>query len=194
MRRRFLTLAPTACLALVVPSVGRSAPESLPRIGPAPDFTLINQEGQPVASRSWRGKVTVVTFLFTGCSQTCPLLTAKLVGIQKALGPAGEVQFAAISVDPLNDTPSALKAYAQAHSADLSRFAFLTGTMAQIDDVVRRYAVYRRADPGGNVDHTFLTSIVDRKGTLRVQYIGTRFDPKEFLADLRAVLAEKGSG
>jgi protein SCO1/2 len=43
------------------------------------------------------------------------------------------------------------------------------------------------------VDHTFLTSIIDGSGALRVQYLGVRFDPKEFLGDLRSVLAESGA-
>jgi protein SCO1/2 len=41
------------------------------------------------------------------------------------------------------------------------------------------------------VDHSFLTSLVDRAGTLRVQYIGTRFDPDEMLADLQALARER---
>jgi protein SCO1/2 len=40
------------------------------------------------------------------------------------------------------------------------------------------------------VDHTFLTSLVDGTGTLRVQYLGIRFDPEEMLRDLRALLRE----
>ena len=42
----------------------------------------------------------------------------------------------------------------------------------------------------GDVDHTFLTSIVDQRGTLRVQYLGIRFDPDEFLRDVRSLLRE----
>ena len=134
----------------------------------------------------------MVTFIFTSCGDTCPLLTAKLVGIQRRLGPdAPQVMFAAITVDPLNDTPSVLKRYAQAHSADLTRFAFLTGSAPQIDDVTRRYAVFQKKDPQGSVDHTFLTTLVDRTGTMRVQYLGVRFDPKEFLADLRSLVEER---
>ena len=193
-RRAFLH---RSCLALLAvpfaPASGaREAAKAaaLPHIGPAPDFTLTDQDGRKVDSRAWRGKVSVVTFIFTSCSQTCPLLTAKLVAIQRQLGARTDVQFAAITVDPLSDTPPALKRYAQAHSADLSRFTFLTGSMAEIDDVARRFAVYRRSDEKGGVDHTFLTSIVDRRGTLRVQYLGTRFDAREFLADLRSVVAE----
>jgi protein SCO1/2 len=43
------------------------------------------------------------------------------------------------------------------------------------------------------VDHTFLTSLVDRGGTLRVQYMGVRFDPDELLRDLQGLSKEKKS-
>jgi protein SCO1/2 len=165
----------------------------LPKIGPAPEFTLTNQEGKRLSLRDLRGQVTVVTFIFTTCSDTCPLLTAKLVGIQRQLGTdAPKVSFAAITVDPLNDTPPVLKKYAQAHSADLSRFSFLTGSLDEIGDVTRRYAVFQQKQLSGNVEHTFLTSIIDQSGTLRVQYLGVRFDPKEFLGDLQSLVAEAG--
>jgi len=163
----------------------------LPKIGPAPDFTLTNQDGKRISLSDLRGQVTVVTFIFTSCSDTCPMLTAKLVGIQRRLGlDEPNVAFAAITVDPLNDTPSVLKKYAVAHSANLTTFSFLTGTFKEIEDVTRGYAVYWKKQASGNVDHTFLTSIVDRSGTLRVQYLGVRFDPKEFQADLKSVLEE----
>ena len=42
--------------------------------------------------------------------------------------------------------------------------------------------------PKGNVDHTFLTSIVDHRGVLRVQYLGVRFDPEEFRRGLLSLL------
>ena len=165
----------------------------LPKIGPAPEFTLTNQDGKRLSLRDLHGQVTVVTFIFTTCSDTCPLLTAKLVGIQRQLGTdAPKVSFAAITVDPLNDTPPVLKKYGQANSADLSRFSFLTGSLDEIGDVTRRYAVFQQKQPSGSVEHTFLTSIIDQSGTLRVQYLGVRFDPKEFLGDLRSVLAEAG--
>ena len=163
----------------------------LPKIGPAPDFTLTNQDGKRVSLNDLRGQVTVVTFIFTSCSDTCPMLTAKLVGIQRRLGmDEPQVAFAAITVDPLNDTPAVLKKYALAHSANLATFSFFTGSFKEIEDVTRGYAVYWKKQPSGNVDHTFLTSIIDRNGTLRVQYLGVCFDPKEFQADLKSVLAE----
>jgi protein SCO1/2 len=190
-RRRFLAGA-TALMASGVALAHKSTQEArLPRIGPAPDFTLTNQDGEPFSLRDTRGQVTVVTFIFTSCGDTCPLLTAKLVGIQRKLGAdAPKVAFVAITVDPLNDTPAVLKQYAQAHSADLAHFDFLAGSVTQIEDVARRYAVFQKKQPRGSVDHTFLTTVVDQTGTMRVQYLGVRFDPKEFLADLRSLLEE----
>ena len=165
--------------------------EPLPKIGPAPGFTLIDQDGERFALRDLRGKVAVVTFIFTSCSDTCPLLTAKLVGLQRKLGPdEPEVFFVAITVDPLNDSPAVLKKYAQAYSAPQERFAFLTGDFDHIRQVVRSYGVYFKQKAERDVDHTFLTSIVDRSGVLRVQYLGWRFDPEEFVADLRSVAHE----
>jgi protein SCO1/2 len=45
----------------------------------------------------------------------------------------------------------------------------------------------------GDIDHTFLTSLVDQRGTLRVQYMGVRFDPEELLRDLQSLLAEEST-
>ena len=50
----------------------------------------------------------------------------------------------------------------------------------------------RVTSPLGTIDHTFLTSLVDRAGSLRVQYMGVRFDPDEMLRDLRSLLREGG--
>ena len=56
--------------------------------------------------------------------------------------------------------------------------------------MARRYGVYYRKTDRGDVDHTFLTSLVDRHGVLRVQYMGVRFDLEEMLRDLRGLLDE----
>ena len=191
-RRRLLVWLAGISVACIA-SVATSGTEAgLPRIGFAPPFTLVDQDGRRFSLSDVRGKVAVVTFVFTTCSSTCPLLTAKLVGIQRKLGAeASKVFFAAITVDPLNDTPAALKNYARTHLVDLQGFAFLTGSLEQIEDVARRYAVFRKVQPSGEVDHTFLTSLIDRRGILRVQYLGTRFDPEEFSSDVRSLIREQ---
>ncbi len=164
----------------------------LPTIGPAPGFTLTTQDGGTLSLEDLRGKVVALTFIYTSCADTCPLLTAKLAGLQARLGAdfGPKVFFVAISVDPERDTPEALKRYARAQRANLAGWAFLTGTPAEIHDVARRYGVYYRKNPRGDVDHTFLTSLVDQRGILRVQYLGVRFAPAELLRDLQSLVWE----
>ena len=166
--------------------------ERLPKIKPAPEYTHTNKDGNRLALKELRGKVLAITFIFASCTDTCPLLSAKMVGIQDRLGPAfgPQVFFLSITVDPERDTPPILKRYAEAHNANMAGWAFLTGSAGEIREVARNYGIYYQKRPRGDVDHTFLTSLVDRNGILRVQYIGVRFNPNEMLRDLQALLRE----
>jgi protein SCO1/2 len=166
--------------------------ERLPVIGPAPEFALTSQDGETVTLADYKGKVVAVTFIFTSCADTCPLLTDKMARVQDALGElfGRSVAFVSITVDPERDTPQVLKDYAAAYDANLSGWTFLTGTPDAIRDVERAYGVYAAKTPNGDVDHTFLTSIIDRHGNLRVQYLGVRFDAGEFRRDLVGLLEE----
>jgi protein SCO1/2 len=164
----------------------------LPMISPAPAFRLISTDGRSVGLADLRSKVVVVTFLYATCADTCPLLTAKLVGIQRGLDQADarRIRFVAITVDPDRDTPEVLRRYAAGYGATSPAWTFLTGAPDEIRALVRRYGVYARKQAGGDVDHTFLTSVIDQSGMLRVQYLGVRFDPVEFSRDLRSALRE----
>ncbi len=166
--------------------------QRLSKIGPAPEFTLTQQDGKRLALKELRGKVLAITFIFASCADTCPLLTAKMAGIQDRLGPAfgPQVFFLSITVDPERDTPAVLKRYAEGHRANTAGWAFLTGSPAEIREVARSYGIYYKKRPRGDVDHTFLTSLVDQKGTLRVQYMGVQFNPDEMLRDVQGLLRE----
>jgi protein SCO1/2 len=190
-------------MLIVLAAVGWLAPtfnyaagerDGLPRIGPAPELSLTTQDGQRLSLKELRGKVVAVTFIYASCVDTCPLLTAKMAGLQAALGVdfGPKVFFLSITVDPERDTPAVLQRYAQSHGAKPAGWAFLTGTPAEIRQVARRYGIYYKKTPRGDVDHTFLTSLVDQSGTLRVQYLGVRFDPDELLRDLQALLRGEG--
>jgi protein SCO1/2 len=160
--------------------------ERLPVIGPAPDFTLTSQDNRPVALADLRGKVVALTFIYTSCTDTCPVLTALMAKVQQDLGAAfgSKVAFVSITVDPERDTPAALKKYAEDFGADLRGWSFLTGSPEAISDVEHRYGVIAKKADDGDIDHTLLTSLIDTSGTMRVQYLGYSFDPREFRSDL----------
>lgn len=164
----------------------------LPTVGTAPEFTLTTQSGERLALAGLRGKVLAISFIYATCKDTCPLLTAKMALIQRKLGAdfGPRVHFVSITVEPEIDTPAVLSAYAKKFDADPAGWSFLTGASSEIQDVVRRYGAFARRVKPGDVDHLFLTSLVDRKGLLRVQYLGYRFDPDEMYRDLKSLLRE----
>ena len=192
MIARWLLAAVLACASSFCWAHGTKASGRLPVIGPAPDFVLTNQDGERVSLADSSGTVRAVTFIYATCKDTCPLLTAKMALMQRKLGAdfGKRVRFVSITVEPEVDTPAVLKAYAGKFDADPAGWSFLTGKSEEIQDVVRKYGAFAKRVKPGDVDHLFLTSLVDRKGVLRVQYLGYRFDADEMLSDLRALLRE----
>jgi protein SCO1 len=166
--------------------------QRLPEIASAPGFTLKSQDGAPVSLVDFRGKVAAVTFIFTSCTATCPMLTPMMSSVQGRLGSdfGSNIVFASITVDPERDTPEMLKLYAQAYGADVPGWSFLTGPPSIIAGLMHRYGVFAEKNEKGDIEHGLLTSIVDRRGILRVQYLGARFDPEEFRRDLLNLLRE----
>jgi protein SCO1/2 len=164
--------------------------QRLPMIGPAPEFALISQDCLPVALKDFRRKVVAVTFIFTSCPDECPLLTAKMAQVQDDLGGdfGTKIDFVSITVDPQLNTPAVLKAYAESYKANLAGWSFLTVAPEVIQDLVRRYGGFYANFPDGDIEHTFLTSLVDADGMLRVQYLGVKFDPDEFRRDLLSLV------
>jgi protein SCO1 len=175
------------------PAPAASEAQPLPTIGSAPGFTLISQDGAQIALADLRGKVVAVTFIFTRCTAGCSMLTPMMALVQDRLGrDFGEkIVFASITVDPEHDTPEMLKLYAQTYGADMAGWSFLTGPPAVIADLTRRYGIFAAKNASGDVEHSFLTSIVDQRGMLRVQYLGIRFDPEEFHRDLVSLIKER---
>jgi len=170
-----------------------SETQPLPKIAPAPGFTLTSQDGAQVTLADLSGKVVAVTFIFTRCTATCPVLTPMMSLVQERLGRdfGSKIAFASITVDPEHDTPEMLKLYAQAYGADVVGWSFLTGPPSVIADLTRRYGVFAAKNADGDIEHSFLTSIVDQRGILRVQYLGVRFDPEEFRRDLLNLVSER---
>ena len=176
------------------PAHANDAPrgDHLPTIGPAPDFTLTSQDGARVSLSDFRGKVVAIAFIYTYCTTVCPMLTANMAQVRDMLGSdfGAKIDFVSITLDPERDTPEVLKEYAEAFGADPKGWPFLTGDLATVRDVALKYGVFARKTANGDIDHTTVASLVDPSGTLRVQYLGARFDLEEFRDDLLSLLDE----
>lgn len=159
----------------------------------APDFKLTDQDGKPFHFASARGKLVVVTFVFTTCPDVCPLFTANFAGIQRSLDEkkVNDYLLLTITTDPERDSAAALKDYAVRFKADLRHWSFLTGTRAELSKVWKAFGVHVTKTDSGQVQHTSFTTLVDRQGKRRVDYYGDKWQEKEILKDIQWLRAQK---
>ncbi|MFG0258842.1 MAG: SCO family protein [Phycisphaerales bacterium JB041] len=110
-----------------------------------PEFSLVNQDGDPVDESVLEGEITVVAFVFTNCQLACPAITANMKIVASDLEDT-PVRFLSISVDPEHDTPEVLRAYADRMSIDTSRWVFLTGEDGEATRVVEESMRFEISD------------------------------------------------
>ena len=184
--------------------------------GPAPLFELRDQFGQPVALADFKGKVVVLTFLYTYCDDICPIVTSHLQRTYESLrADASEVAFVAISVDPSRDTVERAHAYSQEWGM-LDRWAFLVGDEEQLSPIWKAYYIDPTVDDRplggasatgqgsgakhGSVDalrqemaaryqvtHSAPVYLIDREGLMRVLFT-LPLDPDELVHDIALLL------
>lgn len=123
-----------------------------------PDVKLVDADGAGVPLRSalaGQDKPVILNFIFTTCGAICPVMSATFSQVQDALGPERDaVRMVSISIDPEEDTPSALKAYAGKYGAG-PQWQMLTGSLNDSIAVQRAFDVYR-GDKMSHQPATFL--------------------------------------
>ncbi len=108
-----------------------------------PDVTLTNQDGKTVSLKSLlqTNKPVMLDFIYTSCTTTCPVLSAAYANVQNRIAPDTQrVQLVSISVDPVNDTPQAMKGYLKRYRAKPG-WDFLTGSIEEIDKVLKAFRI-----------------------------------------------------
>lgn len=153
-----------------------------------PEFTLLDQNGTPVAANRFRGKYVMMNFIFTRCpiATMCPASTQKMSALQKAAKEAGveNVEFVSISLDPTYDTPGVLKDYAQVRGLELSNWSFLTGPDTAVRHLLAQMGIIREFE-GETIKHNLATLLVDPQGRIVHRVDGSQWDNEEFLPKMR---------
>lgn len=150
--------------------------QALAVYGQVPSFQLVDQRGASYTTASMLGHATVVDFVFTHCTSSCPRLTAQMATVQKRFAKDGsDARLVSFSVDPENDTPPVLSAYAAHAGADPARWTFVTGP---VNDVIRAVvqgfkisaAKIDRGAGDSEVTHGDWFVLVDASGRIRGYY------------------------
>ena len=140
------------------------------------DYTLLDREGRPVRLASYRGKPLLVSFIYTGCFQVCPITTRSLDETVRALqGRFGGNQFNVISIgfNQPADSPQALKAFAAQHRISQPNWDFLSPPANIVPPLTRDFGFLYQATPAG-FDHMLQVSLVNAQGRIVRQAYGDR--------------------
>lgn len=167
----------------------------------APDFELVNQSGETIKLSDFRGKIVVIDWIFTGCSDICLTQTQRFKKLQDELKQKQlfekDVVLVSISIDPQNDTPEVLDAYAKKSGVDNSGWHFLTGDFLTVQKVMGDYNYYAakrfpkpevadRHDP--DTEYTFSHQeriyIIDQNGNLAKMNEGESLSVSNVLQDI----------
>jgi len=185
---------PDSVLIAAMLLAGGPVPSPLADIGPAPRTVLVDSAGEPFDLATLKGKVVVVSFVYTTCTGVCPGTTQAMVGVRRALKDAGlwgdSVAFVSITLDPGRDRPDVLRQYAKLFRADDADWHFLTGPPEQVRSVIADWGMWARPGPSGALDHPSRVFLLDRRGHQREIYSLEFLTPPAVSQDVRGLLGE----
>lgn len=166
----------------------RSAP--LPELGRVPVFSLTTESGLSVSDAMFRGKVSVVDFIFTSCAGICPMMSGRMAWLQEELRDRPEIRFVSFSVDPATDTPEVLKEYGKRYGAIPGTWTFLTGDREQIYSITKNgFHLGLEAEGENAIIHSPKFVLVDTAGSIRGYYDSDSTDAMDILKSHALLLA-----
>ena len=177
-------------------------PPAAPLVEPGaevPDAVFVDHEDRERRLSDWRGKTTVVTFIYTRCPvpDFCPLMDRHFAAVQDALARdpelAQRVRLLSVSFDPDYDTPAVLKKHAERTGADPRIWLYLTGTREQVDTFAAGFGVTIMREDGTmeEIIHNLRTAVIDANGRLAHVLNGNDWQPERLLEEIRAVDARR---
>jgi protein SCO1/2 len=181
---------------LILVAIGTACSRHAPPLdlfGEIPQFELVAQDGQPFHSQVLAGKIWVADFIYTTCPGPCPRMTSQMREVQDAVlkipDVRSNVRFVSFTVDPAEDTPPVLTAYAKTHGAGSSIWYFLTGPVSTLQMLDRD--AFKLGDINATMQHSTRFVLVDRQGRIRAYYDTSESStiPK-VISDIQALAAE----
>jgi protein SCO1/2 len=152
---------------------------------PPMDFALRDQDGRVASLRAYRGRPVILTFLYSTCQNTCPIIADQIRGALDDLG--RDVPALAVSVDPAHDTPDTAKHFLLRHSI-YGRLRFLLGTRARLAPIWRAYGIRPQSKA---YEHSAYVLVIGKDGRQRVGFPVSELTPEGLAHDVNVLQAEQ---
>lgn len=154
------------------------------------DYTLLNRQGQPVRLSAFRGKPTLVSFIYTGCFQVCPTNTRSLrEAVENLQSSVGRDRFNVVSIgfnQPF-DSPQAMRSFAAQHAIAAANWEFLSPPIDIVGALARDYG-FSYVETAAGFDHVLAVTVVDASGEIYAQVYGDRVTPDKIGEPVRQLL------
>jgi protein SCO1/2 len=169
-----------------------------------PDFALRNQSDKLVHLAQYRGRVLLVTFVYTRCplADYCPKMSRNFAAVDKALAadPAlyAKTHLLSISFDPTYDTPAVLRSYGGAYTGNythetFNHWEFAAPSKADLAKVLQFFDVAATPEQDRTVTHSLSTVAIGTDGKVYKWYPSNDWTPAEIVGDVKQALAPKGA-
>jgi protein SCO1/2 len=166
-----------------------------------PNFKFLNESGKTITMEQFRGKVLLVTFIYTRCPlpDYCIRMSRNFATIQKQLAadPAlyDKTHLLSVSFDPEHDTPKVLRSYGNAYTGEhgaeaFSHWDFAAPSSSELDQVDQFFDV--GVSPGANstLTHSLSTAIIGPGGKIFRWYPSNDWDPSTVVNDIKQAVAQ----
>jgi protein SCO1/2 len=160
------------------------------------DFLMTGQDGKPFKLSDLRGKVVVLTFIYTRCPMPdfCPLMDRKFSELAQHLKAfprrAEDIRMISLSFDPEHDTPEVLRKHGVIRGAIPPLWSYAVASHEELAKIAPRLGLFFGPD-GKEIAHNLCTAIIDPRGKLARLEVGTqanRWDTADFLKAIYALL------
>ena len=151
-----------------------------------PSAQYVDQRGRSVQLSALRGRTLIIGFIYTNCTDQCPLLTAKFGALAQQL-PRERFELLEISIDPRRDNQTAIARFASAHDVLAPNWRILTGAPALVSSFAQPLGVSVVAGATGELLHSERTVIVGPDGRIAMLIDEAGWTPAQVAAAARQV-------
>jgi protein SCO1/2 len=162
-----------------------------------PDFKLLNQSDKTIGLKSFRGKVVVMTFIYTRCplADYCPRMSRNFAQIDKALADDkalyAKTHLISVSFDPTYDTPKVLKSYGEAYTGKyvnetFQHWDFAAPSVSELPKMEQFFDVGVTPGENGTLQHSLSTVVIGRDGKVVAFWPTNDWTVADVLAKIKA--------
>jgi protein SCO1 len=178
---------------------------NVPHAGqPVPDFKYLNQNGKTIAIDQFRGKVLLVTFIYTRCPlpDYCIRMSRNFADVQHQVAADPQLysktHLLSVSFDPAFDTPQVLRRYGAAYTGEhgnqaFSHWDFAVPSSSELDSVSEFFDVGVSAGSNNTLTHSLSTAVIAPNGNIFRWYPSNEWTPSAVVEDVKHALAQGSS-